>query len=79
MSCLKTQSIAKITDRLREANEWVRSVGGMMLTEESGSTDWKTRPNATLLTTNRTWTDQGLKPSHHGQRPATKMLSYGTA
>jgi hypothetical protein len=39
----------------------------------------KTRPSATLSTTNPTWPDQGSKPGHRSGKPATNRLSYGSA
>jgi hypothetical protein len=38
----------------------------------------KTCPNATLSTTNTTWSDLGSKPGRRGGKPATNCLSYGT-
>jgi hypothetical protein len=38
-----------------------------------------TCPNATLSTTNLTWTDLGSNPGLRGERPATNRLSHGTA
>jgi hypothetical protein len=38
----------------------------------------KTCPNATLLTTNPTWTDLGAILSLHGEKSATNRLSHGT-
>jgi hypothetical protein len=39
----------------------------------------KTRPNATLSTTNPTCTDHGANPGLHNEKPATNCLSHGTA
>jgi hypothetical protein len=39
----------------------------------------KNCPSATLLTTNHTWPELGLKPNRRGGKPATNSLSYGTA
>jgi hypothetical protein len=39
----------------------------------------KTCPNATLSTTNPTWTDPGSNPGLRSGRPATDRLSHGTA
>jgi hypothetical protein len=39
----------------------------------------KTRPSATLSSTNPTWTDPGSNPDLRGDRPATNRLSHGTA
>jgi hypothetical protein len=39
----------------------------------------KTRPSATLSTTNPTWPDVGSNPGRRGGKPATNRLSYGTA
>jgi hypothetical protein len=39
----------------------------------------KTCPNATLSTTNPTWTDPGSNPGLRGERLATNHLSHGTA
>jgi hypothetical protein len=38
-----------------------------------------TCPSATLSTTNPTWTDPGSNPGHRSERPATNLLSHGTA
>jgi hypothetical protein len=39
----------------------------------------KTRPSATLSTTNLTWPDPGSNPGRRGGKPATNRLSYGAA
>jgi hypothetical protein len=39
----------------------------------------KSCPNATLSTTNPTWTDKGANLDFHSERPATNRLSHGTA
>jgi hypothetical protein len=39
----------------------------------------KTRPSATLFTTNPTWRDPGSNPGRRGGKPATNRLSYGAA
>jgi hypothetical protein len=39
----------------------------------------RTCPNATLSTTNPTWTDPGSNPDLRGERQATDRLSHGTA
>jgi hypothetical protein len=39
----------------------------------------KTCSNATLSTTNPTWTDPGSNPGLRGEGPATNRLSHGTA
>jgi hypothetical protein len=36
-------------------------------------------PSATLTTTNHTWTNLGVSPGLHGEKPETNRLSYGTA
>jgi hypothetical protein len=36
-------------------------------------------PNATLSTTNPTWSDSGSNPGRRGGKPATNRLSYGAA
>jgi hypothetical protein len=40
------------------------STGGMKLTGEDGNSRGKTRPSATLSTTNPTWTDPGSNPGY---------------
>jgi hypothetical protein len=50
----------------------------MKLTGENRSTLEKTCPNATLSTTNPTWTDPALNPGLCGERPATNRLNHGT-
>jgi hypothetical protein len=39
----------------------------------------KTRPSATLSTTNPTWPDPGSNPGCRGEKPVTNRLSYGAA
>jgi hypothetical protein len=39
----------------------------------------KTCPDATLSTTNPTWSDPGLNPGRRGGKPATNRFSYGAA
>jgi hypothetical protein len=39
----------------------------------------KTCPSATLSTTHPTWPDPGSNPGRRGGKPATNLLSYGTA
>jgi hypothetical protein len=39
----------------------------------------KPYPNATLSTTNPTWTDPGSNPGLRGVRPVANRLSHGTA
>jgi hypothetical protein len=39
----------------------------------------KTRPSATLFTTNPTWSDLGSNPGRRGGKPATNRLIYGAA
>jgi hypothetical protein len=39
----------------------------------------KTRPSATLSTTNPTWPDPGSNPGHCSGKPATNRLSYGAS
>jgi hypothetical protein len=51
----------------------------MKLTRENRSTRGKTCPNATLSTTNPTWSDPGLNPGLRGGRPAANRLSHRTA
>jgi hypothetical protein len=36
-------------------------------------------PNATLSTTNLSWTDLGSNPDRRSGKPATNRLNYGTA
>jgi hypothetical protein len=55
------------------------STGGMKLTGENRSTRIKTRPSATLSTTNPIWTDPGSNPGLRDERPATNRLGHGTA
>ena len=64
---------------------WV--VDGWMSTEQwcngtdrgNRSTGTETFPNATLSTTNLTWTDLGSNTSLRGVRPTTDRLSHVTA
>jgi hypothetical protein len=39
----------------------------------------KTRPSATLPSTNPTWPDPGMNPGRRGGKPANNSLSYGAA
>jgi len=52
--------------------KWVWNIDGIIMTGESGSTGRKTCPNATLSTTNFTWTNLGLNRGLRDERPATK-------
>jgi hypothetical protein len=52
--------------------------GERILTEENRRTWRKTCPSNSLPNTNPTWTDRGMNPGFHGERPATNPLSYGT-
>ena len=56
---------------------WVRSIGGMKVTEENGSTRKEIFPMDTWSTTNRTCIGMGFKPGHRGERPATDVLNHG--
>jgi hypothetical protein len=58
---------------------WVRSYGGMILTGENLRTLRETFPNATLPTTNPTWTDPVANPGPLGEKLANIHLSHGTA
>jgi len=58
---------------------WVWSNGWMILTGEERSNRRKTRPSATLSTTNLTWTDPRLNRCLRDDRPATERLNYGRA
>ena len=49
------------------------------MTTDSCRTSRRTCLTATLSTTNLTLTGLGLKPGHHGERPATISLSLGKA
>jgi hypothetical protein len=51
----------------------------MILTGENRKTRRETCPSSTLSNTNLTWTDLGRKPGFCGEKPATNLLSYGTA
>lgn len=51
------------------------SIGGMALTGENQITQRNTCPNASLPTTNFTWTVPEHNPVLHGQKPATNLLS----
>jgi hypothetical protein len=50
----------------------------MKLTGENRRSRRKTCPNATLSTTNPTWTDPGSNPGFRVERPATNRLNHGT-
>jgi hypothetical protein len=60
-------------------DEWVWSIGGMILTGENWSTGRETHISVILSTTNPTWTELGLNPGCKFKRPATDRLSHGTA
>jgi hypothetical protein len=51
----------------------------MKLTGKNRSTRGETCPNATLSTTNPTWTEPGSNPGLRGERPATNCLSHSMA
>jgi hypothetical protein len=51
----------------------------MLLTGQNRRTRRKTRPSATLSTTNPKWFDPGANPGLRVERPATNDLSHGTA
>jgi hypothetical protein len=51
----------------------------MKLTRENQNIRRKTRPIATLSTTNPTWTDPGSNQGLRDERPATNRLRHGTA
>jgi hypothetical protein len=57
----------------------MESHGEMILTGEKRRIRRKSYPSATLSITNPTWTDPGVNPDLHGERPATNRLSHGTA
>jgi hypothetical protein len=74
---LTTLSPAKVIQRRWWMNEWVWSVGGMVLTGENWSTGRETCYDATLSTTSFTWTDMGLNPKLRAERPATDRQKVG--
>jgi hypothetical protein len=51
----------------------------MKLKGKNRITRGKTCPSATLSTTNPTWTDPESNPDPRDERPATNLLSHGTA
>jgi hypothetical protein len=51
----------------------------MILTGKSRRTRRKACLSANLFTKNPTWTDQGMNPGLHCEKPTTNRLSYGTA
>jgi len=55
-------------------NEWVWSIGGMILTGENWSSGRKTSYSGSLSTTNPTRTDLGWNNGLSGERPATNRL-----
>jgi hypothetical protein len=59
-------------------NMSMESRSGMILTGETEEL-WQTCVNATLSTTNRTWTDPSGNPGLSDERPATNFVSHGTA
>jgi len=54
-------------------------IGGMILTEENGSTGKKPCLSATLPNTNLTRTGLVLNPGLRAERPVTDHLSHDTA
>jgi hypothetical protein len=56
-------------------NEWICSIGGMILTGENRRSRRNTCPSTTLSTTNPTRTGVGLDPGLRGDRPAANRLS----
>ena len=63
----------------RAGDKWVWSVDGMTLTGEDRSTRRKSFPNATLSTTDFTWTSQGRNSSLCSERPSTNHPGRGMA
>jgi len=59
--------------------EWLWSIGRMILTKENWSFWRKTCSNATLLTTDPTWSHWGSNLGFHFNRPATNCLNYCAA
>jgi hypothetical protein len=57
----------------------VESHGGMIFTGENQTTGRKACPGATLSSTNLTWTDLVENPGLRSDRPATNILSHGSA
>lgn len=57
---------------------WVRSIGGITVTEENRSTRTEVCPSATSSNTNPTQTALGSKTGLRIERPAINHLSHGT-
>jgi len=62
---------------IRQLNEWVWRIGGMILTRAKQSTQRKPCPTAPFSTTNNMWTDVGSNLGLHGVWPTTNCLSQG--
>jgi hypothetical protein len=60
-------------------DEWVWSIGGMILTDENWNTRRKTCPSANLSTTNLWRTGLGSNLGLRDDRPVTNRFSHGTA
>jgi hypothetical protein len=58
-----------INDAVNCWDEWVWSIGWMIVTGENRTTRRKTCRSATLSTTNPTYTELGSKPGHRAERP----------
>jgi hypothetical protein len=56
---------------------WHTSSGGTILTGENQITRRKTCPNATLSTTNTTWTNHSANSGLRGEKLKTDRLSHG--
>ena len=76
---LTTLSIATIIQRRQSLNEWVLNTDRILLAGENRNTRRKSGPNATLSTTNSTWSGPGLNPGLPGEMPAPKLLNRGMA
>ena len=69
----RTTTLRLFCNRCKKEHQWNEIDRGKPTTRR------KTRPSATLSTTNPTWTDPGSNPGLRSGRPATNRLSHGTA
>jgi len=71
-----TLTVAKIIQCQCQMNEWVWSIGRIILTGKNQNTHSKTWPSATLSTTNPIQTGLQVNPGISGERSRTNIQSH---
>ena len=61
------------------AEEWVWSIGRLIVTQENRSTQWEACPNITLFEKSPTYIGLGLNPGFRSDRKTAEGLSHGAA